>query len=370
MRKILLITLMALVSHECPASAPEVRIKDITDVEGVRTNTLTGVGLVTGLAGTGGNTPVTREAAANLIQRFGLRMDPLLRARLRDDTKQRTDNVSLVVVTAELPVFARPGQHIDVLVSAYDDAESLQGGVLVMTPLLGADERVYATAAGPLSIGGFSFGGDAATAQKNHPTTGRIPNGAVVEEMVPNDFEGAECINLLLRNASFQTASRIAVAVNALAPHTAKTINAGTVNVMLPPYVEHVSFISQIQDLRITPDVEARVVINERTGTVSIGEDVRISQVAITHANLSVVTGESPQVSQPLPKSRGETVVVPRTEIDVVEENRPIEVIGQSATVGDLATALNALGVTPRDLSSIFQQLKTMGALHAKLEFQ
>jgi flagellar P-ring protein precursor FlgI len=370
MRRVFLITLLILASHHASASTPDVRIKDITDVEGVRENTLTGVGLVTGLAGTGGDSPNTREAASNLIQRFGLRLDPQLRAQLRNDTKQRTDNVSLVVVTAELPVFARPGQRIDVLISAYDDAESLQGGVLVMTPLLGVDDRVYATAAGPLSIGGFSFSGDAATAQKNHPTTGRIPNGAVVEEVVPNDFEDAECINLLLRNASFQTAYRIASAINALAPNTARTINAGTVNVTLPPYVEQVSFISQIQDLRITPDVEARVVVNERTGTVSIGQDVRISQVAITHANLSVVTGETPQVSQPLPKSRGETVVVPRTEIDVVEENRPIQVIDQSATVGDLATALNALGVTPRDLSSIFQQLKTMGALHAKLEFQ
>lgn len=370
MRRAFLIVLISFAAVESSASAIEVRIKDITDVEGMRANTLTGFGLVTGLAGTGGNTPVTREVASNLLQRFGLRMDPLIRARLRDETKQKTDNMSVVVVTAELPAFARPGQRFDVLVSAYDDAESLQGGVLIMTPLLGVDDRIYATASGSLSIGGFAFSGEAAKAVKNHPTTASVPNGAVVEEVVPNNLENARCINLLLRNASFQTASRMATAINLVAPNAAQTVNAGTVKVTLPPFVEQVSFISRIQDLRVTPDVEASVVINERTGTVIIGENVRISPVAITHANLSVITGETPEVVQPLPMSRGETAVVPRTTIDVIEDNRPIQVIDQTATVGDLANALNNLGVTPRDLSSIFQQLKSMGALHAKLEFK
>ena len=370
MRHAFLIVLISFAVVESSTSATEVRIKDITDVEGVRANTLTGVGLVAGLAGTGGDTPITREVAANLLQRFGLRMDPLLRARLRDETKQKTVNMSVVVVTAELPAFARPGQRLDALVSTYDDAESLQGGMLIMTPLLGVDGRTYATAAGLLSIGGFSFSGDAAKVQKNHPTTASVPNGAVVEEVVPNDLTNAGCINLLLRNASFQTASRIVAAINAEVPQTATTVDAGTVKVQLPPSAELVSFISKIQDLRITPDIEATVIINERTGTVIIGENVRISPVAITHANLSVVTGETPEVVQPLPQSRGETAVVPRTTIDVVEDNKPIQVIEQTATVGDLANALNTLGVTPRDLSSIFQQLKSMGALHAKLEFK
>ena len=352
------------------ARGAEVRIADLTDVEGVRSNTLTGIGLVTGLAGTGGDTPLTREFAANLVQRFGQRLDPVLRPRVRADTQQRTDNISVVVVTAELPVFARPGQRIDVTVSTYDDAESLNGGVLVMTPLYGVDGRVYATASGALSVGGFSFSGDAAQAQKNHPTTGRIVNGAVVEDVVPNCLQNARTVNLLLRHANFQTAHRIATAINSVAPASARTVNAGTVNVDLPALEEPVAFVSRIQDLRVIPDLEARVVINERTGTVVIGENVRISKVAITHANLTVITGESPEVAQPLPFSQGETVVVPRTQVDVVEEDNPIQVIEQTTTVGDLANALNALGVTPRDLSSIFQHLKVIGALHAKVDIQ
>ena len=221
-----------------------------------------------------------------------------------------------------------------------------------------------------MSLGGFSFSGDAAQVQKNHPTTGRIANGATVEEVIPNCLEKAQSVNLLLRTANFQTAHRIAAAINFVAPASAHTVNAGMVTVDLPDLEEPVAFISRIQQLRVVPDLEARVVINERTGTVVIGENVRISKVAITHANLSVFTGERPEVSQPAPFSEGETVVVPRTDIAVVEEANPVQVFEQTTTIGDLASALNALGVTPRDMSSIFQQLQAIGALHAKLEFQ
>ena len=362
--------ILGMASFGVNASAAGVRIADITDVEGVRTNTLTGIGLVTGLAGTGGDTPLTREVAANLVRRFGMRMDPALRELIRDDTKQSTDNMSVVVLTAELPAFARPSNRIDVTVSTYDNAESLLGGVLVMSPLFGVDGQVYATAAGSISIGGFSFSGDAGGGQKNHPTTGRIANGAIVEKTVEHCLENKETVNFLLRTANFQTASRITEAINRFAPMSAQSLNAGIVSVKFPPLEDPVEFVSEIQQLKVIPDLEARVVINERTGTVVIGENVRISKVAITHANLTVVTSETPQVSQPEPFSDGQTVVVPRTDVQVTEGDRAIQVLESTTTVGDLAAALNLLEVTPRDLSSIFQQLKTIGALHAKLEFQ
>ena len=354
-----------------PCLAEGVRIKDITDLEGQRINTITGLGLVTGLAGTGGTSPVTREVAANILPRLGVRTDPLVRAVLRDDTRQRTDNLSVVLVSADLTTTAKPGQHVDAMVSAYDDAESLQGGILVMTPLLGVDGEVYATAAGPISLGGFSFSGDAATVQKNHPTSGRIPNGAVVEKSVPIVNADPSCHNLLLREPDLETAQRIAHSINELAPGTARVLDAGTVRVATPvPAEQRITFLALIGSQYVSPDTVARVIINERTGTVVIGENVTLSQVAVTHANLSVITGESPEVSQPLPYSRGKTAVVPRTELEVTEESQPIQVFPPAATVGDLAQALNALGVTPRDLSSIFQLLKESGALHAKLEFK
>lgn len=351
--------------------AEDVRIKDITDVEGQRINTITGLGLVTGLAGTGGTSPVTREVAANILPRLGVRFDPLVRAALRDDTRQRTDNLSVVLVSADLPTTARPGQHTDVVVSTYDDAESLQGGMLVMTPLLGVDGEVYATASGPVSVGGFSFSGDAATVQQNFPTSGRIPNGAVVEKPVPICHTELPCQHLLLREADLETAHRIAQSINQIAPNTALVVDAGTIRVATPLSLdERLAFLAMIGNLRVSPDTIARVIVNERTGTVVIGENVKLSQVAVTHANLSVITSETPEVAQPLPFARGRTTVVPRTEIDVMEEDRSIQVFPASATVGDLAQALNALGVTPRDLSSIFQLLKESGALHAKLEFK
>lgn len=352
----------------------EVRVKDITEVEGARINQLTGLGLVTGLNGTGGRSPITRQLALNMVQRFGVRADPLQRANLRNDAKDRTDNLSVVTVTAELPPFARKGARIDVLVSAFDDAKSLQGGQLILTPLFAVDGEVYAVAAGPLTVGGFSFEGDAASVQKNFPTTGRIPNGATVEEETCDTVGLDGPVRLLLHHPDYETVRRIAEAINQQAPslRAAAPIDASTIEIVVPDARrgDIPAYLAAIGELRVIPDASAVVVINERTGTVVIGENVKLSRVLITHANLAVMTGEFPEVSQPAPFSRGQTQVVPRTQLDVHEDSQPVTVIDQPATVGDLAQALNSLGVTPRDLSSIFQQLKETGALHADLKFK
>lgn len=349
----------------------EVRIKDITRIEGIRTNQLVGLGLVTGLQGTGSKSPVTRKFALNFMQRFGMRIDPVVQANLENDTRQKTNNLSVVTVTADLPSFARPGSNIDVLVSTFDDATNLQGGQLIMTPLFGADGEVYAVASGPISIGGFSFSGEAAKVQKNHPTTGRIPNGAIVELETCTDVSPNGRMRLLLNQPDYETARRIAMAINTALPNSARALDEGTVEVSTLSIEMSISeFIGQVGQLLVTPDYPATVVINERTGTVIVGSQVRLSNVLITHSNLTVSTTESPQVSQPNPFAKGETTTVPRTEIEVFEENRPVTEVPETVTVGDLATALNSLGVTPRDLSAIFQQLKEAGALHATLEFK
>ncbi len=356
-----------------PANAFHVRIKDITFVEGRRTNKLTGMGLVTGLNGTGGQNPVTRQFALNMLERFGLRADPQQRATIRTSGQDKTDNLSVVTVTAEIDVTThKPGGRVDVVVSAFDDASSLQGGVLMLTPLYAVDGEVYAVASGPLSIGGFSFSGQAAGVQKNHPTTGRIPNGGTIEKAICQSPAGSHGnFRLNLTNPDLQTASRISSAINGYWSNHAKLVDSGTVEVLIPG--AHQSnpqdYVALVQAIRVVPDHEARVVINERTGTITVGQNVRLSRVAITHADLAVITGEQPAVSQPAPFSQGQTAIVPRTEIEVFEGRSAVNVIDQSVSVGELARALNTLGVTPRDLSSIFQQLKSSGALHAKLEF-
>ena len=355
------------------ASAAEIRIKDITTIQGVRINKLTGFGLVTGLNGTGGKSPITRQFAQNILQRFGIRSDGNQRLTVADDARQKTDNLSVVTVTAEVPPFAKRGSRIDVTVSAFDDASSLQGGTLVLTPLFGLDNEVYAIGSGAISIGGFSFNGDAARITKNHPTVGRIPNGAIIEEEIETSVGEDGRVRLLLHQADYETASRTAAVIRVKGQVDAYVIDAGTIELKLSPkqLLNMAATIVQVRNLKVRPDNKARVVINERTGTVIIGENVRLATVAITHANLAVINTENPQVSQPNPFNQsGETTVTPQTVIDVVEENAPINVFEESATVGDVAAALNALGVAPRDLSSIFQQLKESGALHAELEFK
>lgn len=360
---------LALLSPNQSNAQMTVRIKDITTVEGVRSNEIMGIGLVTGLNKTGGKAPITRRLAAGLTQRLGIREDP---ERRQDFTDVKTESLSAVMVVAKIPPFARPGSKVDVTVTTIDDASSIQGGFLVRTVLKGIDGKEYGTASGPISIGGFSFGGDAASVQKNHPTVGRIPNGLYLEEPIHQSVGEGGCARLLLRHPDFTTATRIATAINTLFPGSARSIDPGTVSLNVPAdrLSDVNSFISDARMLRVQPDIKARVVINERTGTVIVGKEVRLGKIAITHANLAITTSETPQVSQPNPLADGTTAVVPRTEVNVVEERRAFSVMEGSTTVGDLASALNALGVAPRDLSSIFQQLKVSGALHAEIEFQ
>lgn len=351
------------------AQGAHVRVKDITSVEGMRINQLTGVGLVTGLNGTGSRSDVTAQFAINFLQSFGQRIDSTQRLAISQGATRKTNNLSVVTVIAELPPFARPGTRLDITVSTFDDAKSLQGGTLLLTPLYGVDNKVYAMAAGALSIGGFSFSGAAASVQKNHPNTARVSNGATVECVVPNALATSGSLRLLLRHPDFSTARRISDVINAAYPGVAISSDPAAVDVLvpLPQRPDVVRFVSNIQQLPVQPDMAARVVINERTGTVVVGAGVKISKVALTHANLSVVTAEAPEVSQPAPFSTGVTAVVPRTQLSVIDENRPVQIFDDSVTVGDLAAALNSLGVTPRDLSAIFQQLHASGALHAEL---
>jgi flagellar P-ring protein FlgI len=348
----------------------EVRLKDVTTFEGVRNNPIEGVGLVTGLNNTGGKSQVTRQFVTNYLERAGLRADARTRLLAANNTQIKTNNVSVVTITADLPIFKREGQTINVTVATLDDALSLVGGDLLPSPLMGFDGDVYAVAKGSIKVGGFAASGEAASVTKNHPTTGIAV--ADVEKRVPHSFGLCRHVKLLLNDADFLTAQRIADVINMHHDGVAHTWDEGTVSLDVPDrYRGRVSeFLSKIENLPIIPDTEARVVINERTGTVVVGENVKLSRAAITHANLSVVTSESPDVSQPAPLSDGETVVVPRTDINVQEENGRLTLIQDTATVGDLVNALNSLGASPRDLATIFQVLKSAGALHAQLEIQ
>jgi len=368
-------SLLAFLLTACLAShlpASEIRIKDLSDFEGAQDNALTGFGLVVGLNNTGGKSPITRRLAMNFVQQFGIRIPPDIRNQIRTDTREKTNNLSVVVVSARLPPFRRAGQKIDVNVSAFDDAASLTGGYLVPTPLFGMDNEVYAVADGNVSVDSFIAGGQAATVQKNHPTTGRIISGAIVEREVCTTLAKNGRVRILLREPDFETATRMVDVINRWTPGTSSAIDPATIelNLSARPPNDIMSFLAQVGSLKVQPDVRAKVVINERTGTIVVGENVKLSRVLITHANLAIFTKESPEVSQPGPFSDGETVVVPRTEVNAVEENRPIMEIEATSTVRDLAEALNALGVAPRDLGVIFQQLRDSGALHADLEFK
>ena len=353
------------------AAEPLVRIRDITQVAGEHPNQISGMGLVTGLAGTGGDSQTTKQFALNLLQKMGNRADPLLRDNILR-SQEKTDNMSVVIVNAMLPPHAKNGQRIDVIVAAFDNAESLTGGNLVATELYGPDGEVYVIAAGPISLNGGDFAGNAANVSKNHPTTGRVPMGGIVEAEVPCTVFKNGIFELLLRSPHYLTAMNIANAINLYSPGSALVRDPATVAVRMPASAtgDYFRFVAECQELTVHPGSVARVVINERTGTIVIGSDVKLSQVAITHGNLIVSTVETPEVSQPAPFSDGKTTVVPRTSVDVTEQGGVINVIDQNVTVGDLAASLNALGVSPRDLSSIFQMLKESGALHAELELK
>jgi len=345
-------------------SAYAVRIKDVANIQGVRQNQLVGYGLVVGLDGTGDSNKATFtiESVASMLEKMGVTIDA-------NDIK--VDNIAAVMVTADLPPFARAGSRIDVLVSSIGDAENLQGGTLLFSPLKGADGQVYAVAQGPVSTGGFSAGGAGGEVQKNFPTVGRVVDGAMIEREIPSDFDKKDILSLTLHSPDFTTASRLAEAVNsALSADLAQTPDPGTIHIRVPEQYSGntVALVSLIEGLEVTPDAVAKVVINERTGTVVMGSGVRISTVAIAHGNLSIQIKQSADVSQPFPFSEGETVVVPETQLSVKEGNNKLFLVDAGVSIGEVVRALNALGVSPRDLIAIFQAIKAAGALQAKLE--
>ncbi|MGD9411983.1 MAG: flagellar basal body P-ring protein FlgI [Desulfobacterales bacterium] len=347
--------------------ADAVRIKDIADIKGVRQNQLVGYGLVVGLKGTGDSDDslFTIQSLASLLEKMGV--------TVQTEDIDDVENVAAVMVTADLPPFAGLGSRIDVLVSSIGDAENLQGGTLLFTPLKGADGRVYAVAQGPVSTGGFAVSGNSGDqVRKNFPTVARVVGGALVEKEIHSNFNQKDSLTLSLHIPDFTTASRVAQAINrAFFSQLAQTQDAASIRVSVPEnYLGNtVQFVTLIESLGVTPDMVSKVVVNERTGTVIMGENVRIATIAIAHGNLSIQIDESQNVSQPLPFSRGgETVVTPESDIVVQEGKNPIFLVESGVSIGEVVKALNALGVSPRDLIAIFQALKAAGALQAELE--
>jgi len=344
-----------------PAQA--VRIKDIAVFSGMRNNQLVGYGLVVGLGGTGDkrDAPFTSTSMANMLQRMGVAVNP-------EDIKPR--NVAAVMVTAKMPASSKPGAVIDVVVSSIGDSQSLQSGVLLQTPLKGIDGKIYALAQGSLALGGFSAGGDGATAQKNSTTVATIPGGGSIERAVPFNFNQQETLTLHMSQGDFSTTMQVVERLNAsLNGKYAKALDARTVKLDIPDLYRGnlVPLIASVENLEVTPQSIAKVVVDERTGTIVLGRGVRLSQVAIAHGNLQVVVQESQQVSQPGAFSQGTTVATPETDLQVTEENRRLHVM-EGATLQELVDGLNSIGATPRDLISILKTLKAAGALHAELE--
>jgi flagellar P-ring protein precursor FlgI len=350
-----------------PAAWAGPRIKDVADFEGVRENQLVGYGLVVGLAGTGDslrNSPFTRQSLASMLERLGVNAS---------EGNLNTRNVAAVMVTANLPPFAAQGSRIDVTVSALGDARSLAGGQLLVTPLMGADQQVYAVAQGPLAIGGFSASGQSGSSvTRGVPTAGRIASGALVEREILFDIAAQQELRLSLRNPDFTTAQRIAAAINsAVGAEAARAANPGSVVLRRPNQYagDMVSLVGRIENLEVEVDTPARIVIDESSGIVVMGENVKVSTVAIAQGNLTISIQEDPFVSQPAPFSRGgETVVVPSTGVEVEEEAGGLVVVPGGVPLRQLVNGLNALGVTPRDMISILQALKAAGAIQAEIE--
>ena len=344
------------------------RIKDMVTVEGVRDNQLVGYGLVVGLNGTGDtlqNIPFTRQTIEAMLERMGI--------NTRDAAQMRTENVAAVMVTANLPPFARQGTRIDIVASTLGDADNLQGGTLLVTPLYGADGEVYAVAQGSISVAGFSAEGDAASVTQGVPTAGRIANGAIVERQVPFEFADLEIVHLSLNNPDFTTSRRIATAINlAMGEPIARPLDAATVRLSRPadPEVALIDLITDIEQIAVEPDQRARVVIDQSSGIIVMGNNVKLSTVAIAQGNLTIRITETPQVSQPAPFSQqGQTAIVPRTEIEVdTGAEKRLAILDTGVTLQDLVDGLNALGIGPRDMISILQAIKASGAMQAELE--
>jgi len=362
--KTALAAIAMLASLALPAAATS-RIKDLANVEGIRQNQLIGYGLVVGLNGSGdtlNNAPFTRQSLQAMLERLGVNVR---------GAQMRTGNVAAVMVTANLPAFGTQGTRIDVTVSALGDAKSLQGGTLLVTPLLGADGNVYAVAQGSLAIGGFQAEGEAAKITRGVPTVGRITNGAIIEREIEFALNRLGQVRLALRNADFTTAKRIAAAVNDfIGAATAEPIDPSTVQLTLPASYRGnlVALLTEIEQLQIEPDLAAKIVIDERSGVIVMGRDVRVSTVAVAQGNLTVTISETPVVSQPAPFSDGETRVVPRSRIGVQEDGRKLAIVKDGMSLQQLVDGLNALGIGPRDMIAILQAIKASGAIQAEIE--
>lgn len=348
------------------AQAASSRIKDIASIEGVRQNQLVGYGIVVGLNGTGdtlNNSPFTKQSGTAMLERLGVNIR---------GANMRTANMAAVIVTANLPPFSAQGTRIDITVSSLGDAKSLQGGTLLATPLLGADGEVYAVAQGSVAISGFSAEGDAAKITRGVPTVGRVAGGALIEREIEYALKAQKTIRLALRNPDFTTARRMAAAINDfMGADTAEPVDPSTVTIQPPPNYRGnmVQLITEIEQLRVDPDQGARVVIDERSGIIVMGKDVRVSTVAVAQGNLTVTVTEQPAVSQPAPLSQGQTVVVPRTGVSVTTgEGNKLALVKEGVTLRELVDGLNALGIGPRDLIAILQAIKASGALQADIE--
>jgi flagellar P-ring protein FlgI len=354
MQRIAFALMLAIAAHAA-------RLKDLIDIEGVRENQLVGYGIVVGLAGKGDSqqTVFSNQSLTNILERMGLAVSP---------AAIRVKNTAAVMVTATLPPFAQPGTRIDSTAAAIGDASTLQGGILILTSLRGADGQVYAIAQGPVVTGGFIAGRGGASQSVNHPTVGRAPNSAIVERAAPS-VAPKNVARLQLREPDFTTSSRIADAINKRFVN-AHADNAGLVSVPIPSEFASRSaeFIAELESLTVEPDRAARVIVNERTGTIVLGKDVRISPVAIMHGNLNVEVQSVPEVSQPGPMSAGTSQVVQQDKVAVSEEKSRNVLLKQGATIEELVRALAAIGSTPRDVIAILQSLKSAGALEADIE--
>ncbi|WP_269516282.1 flagellar basal body P-ring protein FlgI [Brevundimonas subvibrioides] len=346
-----------------PASAQS-RIKDIASIEGVRTNQLVGYGLVVGLAGTGDslrNCPFTRQSLEGMTERLGVNIR---------GSNANSKNLAAIMVTADLPPFATPGARVDVSVSSLCDAKSLLGGTLLVTSLQGADGNVYAVAQGSVQTGSVSGSGSSGSSvTRGVPTAGRIASGATVERETGFNLDSLQEVRLTLRNPDFTTAQRIAAAINSTYPSTALAENGSVVTLRAPAQLGMAAFISRVENMPVAVDTPARVIIDEVNGVIVMGENVRISTVAIAQGNLTISVQESPQVSQPAPLSQGQTAVVPQSDVTVEEElGREIRLVNGATSLSTLVNGLNALGVSPRDMISILQAIKAAGALQAEIE--
>jgi flagellar P-ring protein FlgI len=349
-------------------TAQAARVKDLVNIRGVRNNQLIGFGLVIGLGGTGDsatNVFFSIQTVVNMLKAMGITVPA------GQVNQLKFKNIATVMVTADLPAFARQGDRLDVLVSSVGDAKSLQGGTLLMTPLKGADGDTYVVAQGSMSIGGFAVQGQGRGVQKNHLQVGRISNGGMVEKELFSAFNKKDKIELSMKATDFTTAGRIAKEINrAMKDDIATAMDGRTVRVRLPNFYKNnaTGFVTKIESLQVNPDTAARVIIDERTGTIVMGENVLISTVAVAHGGLFVQIREEPVAVQPAALSEGETAILPRTRVAIEEGQDRLIVVPKGIGIGEVVNALNSIGVTPRDLISILQAIKASGALHAELE--